>query len=362
MTVWQRLAGLAVAAGLLVAACSPTGGATTSIAEGTPTVTPAPATAGPTEAGPPRLEKIAVAYDIAGRGDGGFNDLAYNGAQRAAEEFGAQLTEVTAKPDDTDNDRAERLRLLAESGHNPIVAVGFSYAGPLATVAAEYPDTWFGIVDDATVDAPNVVGITFKEEQGSFLVGVAAALTSKTGKVGFVGALPIPLLQRFEAGFAAGAKAVNPDAEVLTAYLSQPPDFSGFDDPAKAKEAALGMFDQGADVVFAAAGASGMGVIDAAHDRGLWAIGVDNDQYLTTDEELRGSILTSMLKNADVGSYAFVWSVAAGTAEGGESVFDLASGGVGYATSGGFVDPIKDEIDAWAASIIAGETVVPSTP
>jgi basic membrane protein A len=105
-----------------------------------------------------------------------------------------------------------------------------------------------------------------------------------------------------------------------------------------------------------------MGVIDAAHDRGLWAIGVDNDQYLTTDEELRGSILTSMLKNADVGSYAFVWSVAAGTAEGGESVFDLASGGVGYATSGGFVDPIKDEIDAWAASIIAGETVVPSTP
>jgi basic membrane protein A len=358
MTVWHRLVGLAVAAGLLVAACSSAGGDTTSSA----TAKPSAATTAPTEAGPPRLEKVAVAYDIAGRGDGGFNDLAYNGAQRAADELGAGLTEVTAKPDDTDSDRAERLRLLAESGHDAIVAVGFSYAGPLATVAAEFPDTWFGIVDDATVAAPNVVGITFTEEQGSFLVGVAAALTSKTGTVGFVGALPIPLLQRFEAGFAAGAKAVNPDAEVLTAYLSQPPDYSGFDDPAKAKEAAFGMFDQGADVVFAAAGASGMGVIDAAHDRGLWAIGVDNDQYLTTDEALRGSILTSMLKNADVGTYAFVRSVAEGVAEGGESVFDLASGGVGYATSGGFVDPIRDEIDAWARKIIEGGITVPSTP
>jgi basic membrane protein A len=357
----QRITIIALVAALAVAlaACTaaPAAGSPAPSATGTP-----PAGSGPTPAGPPGLEKVAVAYDIAGRGDGGFNDLAYNGAKRASEELGAELTEVTAKPDDTDSDRAERLRLLAESGHNPIVAVGFSYAGPLATVAAEYPGTWFGIVDDATVEAPNVVGITFKEEEGSFLVGVAAALTSKTGKVGFVGALPIPLLQRFEAGFAAGARAVNPDAEVFTAYLSQPPDFSGFDDPAKAKEAAFGMFDQGADVVFAAAGASGMGVIDAAHDRGLWAIGVDNDQYLTTDEELRGSILTSMLKHADVGTYSFVWSVAAGTAEGGESVFDLASGGVGYATSGGFVDPIKDEIDAWASKIIEGDITVPSTP
>jgi basic membrane protein A and related proteins len=357
MQRWPRFAIVALATGLLLAACS-----------GTPATTGGPASAGagspagPTEAGGPHLEKVAVAYDIAGRGDGGFDDLAYNGAKRAADELGAELTEVTAKPDDTDNDRAERLRLLAETGHNPIVAVGYSYAGPLTTVAAEYPDTWFGIVDDATVEAPNVVGITFKEEQGSFLVGVAAGLTSKTGKVGFVGALPIPLIQRFEAGFAAGAKAVNPDAEVATAYLSQPPDFSGFDDPAEAKEATLGMFDQGVDVVFAAAGSSGMGVIEAAHDRGLWAIGVDNDQYLTTEQGLRDAILTSMLKNADVGTYSFVRSVAEGTAEGGESVFDLASGGVGYATSGGFVDSIRDEIDAWADRIVAGEITVPSTP
>jgi basic membrane protein A len=357
-----RLLSLVMATGALLGACSGSGTSTT---PPQPTLAPQPSSsraAGAPSSPGATAARIAVAYDLSGRGSGGFNDLAYEGAKRAADEMGVELKEITAKPDDTDADREERLKLLAEAGYNPIIAIGFTYAGPLAKVAPKYPGTWFGIVDDGTVDAPNVVGILFTEEEGSFLVGVAAALTTKTNDVGFVGAVQIPLLQKFEAGFTAGARAVNPGIRVQVAYLSQPPDYAGFSDPAKGKEAALGMYDAGADVIFAAAGDSGTGVIQAAKDRGRWAIGVDSDQYLTSDPSVRDSILTSMLKKADAGTYAFVKDVAAGTAKGGSDIFDLARGGVGYATSGGFVDAIKGKIDAYAAKIISGEIVVPTTP
>ena len=227
------------------------------------------------------IPRIAIVYDVGGRGSAGFNELAWEGVKRAADAFGAELTEITAKPDDTDADREERLKELADARYYPIFVIGSTYAGAVAKVAPKYPGTWFGIVDDGSVDAPNVIGIQFNEEQGSFLVGAAAALTSKTGKVGFVGAVQIPLLQKYEAGFTAGARAADPHVKVQVAYLSRPPDDSGFSDPAKARKAALGMYDAGADVIFAAAGDSGNGVIQAAHDRGLWAIGVNSDQYLT---------------------------------------------------------------------------------
>lgn len=359
LTTRRRLLALAISASALLAACS----------AGPPSPdpgTPAPPAATPANEAPSpgatKVSKVAIAYDVGGRGGGGFNDLAYEGAKRAADELGAQLKEITAKPTDTDTDREERLTLLAEAGYNPVIGVGYTYAGPLAKVAPRYPGTWFGIVDDGTVDAPNVTGILFTEEQGSFLVGVAAALTSKTGNVGFVGAVPVPLIQKFEAGFTAGAKAVNPAVRVQTAYLSQPPDFAGFNDPAKGKEAALGMFDAGADVVFAAAGGSGVGVIEAAKARGRWAIGVDADEYQTSDPSVRDAVLTSMLKRADVGTYTFVTDVARGTAKGGNDVFDLAHGGVGYATSGGFVDGIRGEIDAHAERIRSGDIIVPTVP
>ena len=308
------------------------------------------------------VARIAVAYDLSGRGDGGFNDITYAGVERAARELGAELQEVTARLDDTDVEREERLRLLAETGFNPIIAVGFTYAGPLTRVAAEFPDTVFAIVDDATVQAPNVAAITTREQEGAFLVGVAAALTSRTGGVGFVGAVAVPTLQRFEAGFVAGAQAVDPDITVQVAYLSQPPDFSGFADPGRAKETALGMIDAGADVVFAAAGGSGQGVYEAAAATGTWAIGVDADMYLLVDEALRPSILTSMLKHADVGTYRFVLSVADGTFEPGHYDLGIAEGAVGYATSGGFLDGIRDQIDAYAARVASGDIVVPDTP
>ena len=318
--------------------------------------------AAPTPAGPPRVHKIAIAYDISGRGDGGFNDIAYNGAKQAADELGVELKEVTARPDDTDDDRAERLRLLAGSGYDAIIAVGYTYAGPLQRVAAAFPNTKFAIVDDGTVDAPNVEGILFAEQEGSFLVGVAAGLKTTTGTVGFIGAVQIPLLQKFEAGYTAGVHAANPAAKVQTTYLSQPPDNSGFGDPPHGKEAALGMYDNGVDIIFAAAGGSGSGVHEAAAQTGHWSIGVDADEYLLAPEGIRDHILTSMLKNANVATHEFVIQAAGLAFTPGVHTFTLANGGVGYATSGGFIDDIRPQLDAHAMKIVAGTIVVPETP
>ncbi|MBF8290999.1 MAG: family transporter substrate-binding protein, partial [Chloroflexi bacterium] len=341
------------------------------VACGSPTIadSPAPAasmivapTRNPVSLSPSAVTKIAVAYDISGRGDGGFNDLAYNGAQQAADELGAEIKEVTAKLDDTDDDRAERLRLLAGAGYEAIIAVGFTYAGPLQTVAAEFPSVHFAIVDDGTVTAPNVQGILFAEHEGSFLVGAAAGLKTKTNGVGFIGAVQIPLIQKFQAGYAAGVKYANPGAMVQVTYLSQPPDYSGFGDPPHGSEAALGMYDNGVDVIFAAAGGSGAGVHEAAAESGHWSIGVDADEYRLAPETIRNHILTSMLKNANVGTYEFAISVAYGSFQAGNRTFGLANDGVGYATSGGFVDDIAPKLDAYAADIVAGRIVVPETP
>jgi len=308
------------------------------------------------------INSVAVAYDISGRGDGGFNDIAYNGAKQAADELSLELIEVTAKLDDTDDDRAERLRLLAQTGYDAIIAVGFTYAVPMQTVAAEFPLVKFAIVDDGTVTGSNVQGILFAEHEGSFLVGAAAGLKTRRDKVGFIGAVQIPLIQKFEAGFTAGARQANSDVEVQVTYLSQPPDYSGFGDPPHGREAALGMYDNGVDVIFAAAGGSGAGVHEAAAASGAWSIGVDADEYRLAPETVHDHILTSMLKNANVGTYEFLVSVANMTFAPGVVTYGLTNGGVGYATSGGFVDDIAAELDAYAADIVAGEITVPETP
>jgi basic membrane protein A and related proteins len=304
---------------------------------------------------------IAVVYDQGGLDAGGIDELARTGIRRAADELVAELTEVSGRPDDTDADREERLRLLADAGFYPIFAVGSSYAGPVARIASTHRGTWFGIVDDATVEAPNVIGITFSVGQGAFLVGAAAALTSRTGKVGFVATEGTPQLQKLEAGFTAGAKAARPDVRVQVAYLSQPGD-AGSSEPDAATEAASAMVDAGADVIFAADGGSAGGVIQAAHDRGVWAIGVDTDQYRTADPSARGAILTSMLKRADIGAYTIAMEIARGVPKDGNNVFGLDRDGVGYSTSGGFLDPIQAQLDDFAARIAAGQIVVPSAP
>ena len=306
--------------------------------------------------------KVGLAYDIGGRGDQSFNDSAAAGLDRAASELGLEEPEeLEAADGETDADKEERLRLLADGDYNPIIAVGFAYSAPLTAVAPDYPDTRFAIIDDASAKGDNIANLIFAEEEGSFLVGAAAALKSTTGNIGFVGGVETPLIKKFEAGYAAGAKAVNPTIKIQAQYLTQVPDFSGFGDPAKGKTAAQGMYDAGADVVYQAAGGSGGGVFEAASESGTKAIGVDSDQYNTADPAVREVIITSMLKKVDVAVSDFLTSVSEDNFTAGELVYDLAKDGVGYSTTGGKIDDIVPQLDAFKAQIISGEITVPTS-
>jgi basic membrane protein A and related proteins len=305
--------------------------------------------------------RIGLAYDIGGRGDQSFNDAAAAGLDRAKEEFGIDAREAEAGAGEAEAAKEERLRVLASSGFNPIIAVGFAYSGPVAAVAEEFPDVSFAIVDDADATADNIANLVFAEEEGSFLVGAAAALKSETGNVGFIGGVQVPLIAKFEAGFQAGAEAVNPDITVQTTYLTQPPDFSGFGDPAKGRTAAQGMFDAGADVVYHAAGGSGGGVFEAAQAADAMAIGVDSDQALTAAEGVRDVIITSMIKKVDVAVFDFIESFVDGEPLSGETVYDLEAGGVDYSTTGGMVDDIADQLEEFKQQIIDGEITVPTS-
>lgn len=345
MTKGFKLASILAAGALVLAAC---GGSSETATE-------------ETEAAGPTI-KVGLAYDIGGRGDQSFNDAAAAGLDQAVAFFGnVEAEEAEAGANETDADKEERLRLLASQGYNPIIAVGFAYATALAKVAPEFPEVSFAIVD-SVVDAPNVASLVFAEEQGSFLVGAIAASASAAGNVGFIGGVNNPLIQKFQAGFVAGAKAVNADVTVQVQYLSEPPDFSGFGDPAKAKVAAQGMFDAGADVVYHAAGGSGAGLFEAAKEAGKLAIGVDSDQYNTVDASIRDVILTSMLKRVDTAVYAAIEAFVNGTPLTGVTMFDLAADGVGYSMSNPLMTDYATVADEWAQKIISGEITVPTAP
>ena len=307
--------------------------------------------------------KVGMAYDVGGRGDQSFNDAAAAGLDKAKAEFGVETKEATAVNGENDAAREERLNQLVDAGFTNIIAVGFAYAKAVGKVAKENPDVHFAIIDDASDDSKgdNVAQLTFAENEGSFLVGAAAALKSKTAHIGFVGGVNVGLINKFEAGYIAGAKAVNKDIKIDSTYLTQPPDFSGFGDPAKGKTAAEGMFQGGADVVYHAAGGSGGGVFKAAKAANAWAIGVDSDQALTAEEGVRDVILTSMLKKLDVAVYDYLKKAVGGENAGGNIVYDLKAGGVGYSTTGGHVDDIKTKLDDYSAKIISGEITVPDT-
>lgn len=223
--------------------------------------------------------KIGLAYDVGGRGDRSFNDSAARGADKAEKAFSGSIKELTAKSSDTEADREQRLTDLADAGYNPIVAVGYTYAPSVTKVAAKYPKVSFGLID-SVVDAKNVDSITFTEEQGSYLAGVAAALKTKKDQVGFIGGVDSPLIKKFEAGYVQGVHDTNAKVKVDVQYLTHGSDTSGFSSPDKGKEAAQGMLDKGADVIYSAAGSSGNGSIEAVNGvKGAWAIGVDSDQY-----------------------------------------------------------------------------------
>ena len=311
-----------------------------------------------------KITKIGIAYDLGGRDIPGFNQLAYFGARDfVAKNKGVKIQELQAALSDTDATRAERLRLLATAGANPIIAVGFTYASSVGIVAKEFPKVKFGVVDDATVKLPNVLGITFAEHEGSYLVGAIAAIKSKTGKIGFIGGVQTPLIVKFNAGYVAGAKKINPKIQVQSIYLSIFPDFSGFNDPAKGEESAKGMFDNGADVVYSAAGGSGAGAHKAAIAKGdVWSIGVDADEYYyPSNASFNEIILTSMLKNVNVGVLDMINAMAKGTFKSGEKNFGLSNNGVGYSTAGGNIDPkTKAKIDGLIKDIIAKKIVVPT--
>jgi basic membrane protein A len=309
--------------------------------------------------------KIGLAYDTGGRGDRSFNDSAYAGVEAAVAELGGEIQEVS--PNDDGSDRAELLSNLAEQGFNPVIAVGFAYDQVIGEVAPDFPDTTFAQVDGSNSDGAkgdNVTGLLFAEHEGSFLAGAAAALKTETGTIGFVGGVDTELIQKFQAGYEAGARAVKSDINIISQYISPAGDFSGFGDPARGKIVAQGMFEGGADIVYHAAGGSGQGVFEAAAAAGGRAIGVDSDQYNTVDDPaLKAVIMTSMLKRVDNAVQAFITDFSEGNVEGGTDVVnDLSTEGVGLATTGGFIDDIQDEIDGFRQQIIDGDIEVPTTP
>jgi basic membrane protein A len=313
--------------------------------------------------------KVGMAYDIGGRGDKSFNDAAAAGLEKAKSDLNVEVKELPANAGETENDKYARLKLLCQGGYNPVIAVGFVYAGadpangPLAKAARDCPDVKFAIIDDGSATAANIANLTFAEEQGSYLVGAAAALKSTSGHIGFIGGCKVDLIGKFEAGYVAGAKAVKPDIKVDVNYLSTVADAcSGFNDPAKGQTAAAGMYDAGADIVYQAAGGSGTGVFQAAKAKNKKAIGVDSDQYNTVDPSLKDVIITSMLKRVDTAVFDFVDAFGKGQFAAGQQVFDLKKDGVGYSTSGGFVDDIKSKLEDYKSKIVAGTITVPTKP
>jgi len=292
----------------------------------------------------------AIIFDLGGKFDRSFNEAAYNGAEAWAEATGGTYREIELQ---SDAQREQAMRRLAESGANPIVMAGFLQATPLSVVAPDYPDTTFVIID-GVVDEPNVRSILFSEHEGSYLVGMLAAMTTETDTLGFVGGMDIPLISAFACGYAQGAAAVNPDITVIANMTGTTP--AAWNDPVRGGELTRGQISRGADVVFAAAGGTGLGVLQVAEDEGVFSIGVDSNQNFLHP----GSVLTSMLKRVDVATYdAFITGPEVET---GLHVFGLAEEGVGYSIDEHNEDLISDEMRAAVEeareAIIAGDLMV----
>ncbi|MDX7953099.1 BMP family ABC transporter substrate-binding protein [Lichenihabitans sp. Uapishka_5] len=296
--------------------------------------------------------KPAVVYDIGGKFDKSFNEGVFHGAERFKSDTGIDFRDFEVT---NDTQREQALRKFARDGFNPIVAVGFGQQEPLTKVAAEFPNTKFAIID-SVVDKPNVQSVTFREDQGSFLVGLLAAKASKTGKVGFVGGMDIPLIRKFACGYVQGAKYANPKVEVYQNMIGTTG--AAWRDPVKGGELARSQMDRGADVVYAAAGASGLGVLRAAADGGKLGVGVDSNQ----DALFPGKILTSMLKRVDNATYKTFMDAKNGTWKGGAEVLGLKQDGVAYSMDDSnkplMTADMKAAADAATQDIIAGKIEV----
>ncbi|TVZ93464.1 BMP family protein [Streptomyces sp. BK340] len=278
---------------------------------------------------------IGLAYDVGGKGDQSFNDAAYAGFQKAQKDFGIGGRDVEPTDNESDADKVQRLETLAKAGYNPVIGVGFAYAGAVQEAAQKFPKVTFGIIDDNKTQAKNVADMVFHEEQSSYLAGVAAAKATKKNHIGFIGGVDVPLIHKFEAGYEQGAKSVNPKIKVESQYLTQTAQEGGFASPDKGENAANGQIDAGADVLFAAAGLSGQGVIKSAAEHKVWAIGVDSDQYKQAAlAKYKDYILTSALKNVEGAVYDLAKSVIKDKKPlSGDIRGSLDNGGVGLADS-----------------------------
>ena len=292
----------------------------------------------------------ALIFDLGGKFDKSFNEAAFGGAMRWADETGGSFLEIEMQ---SEAQREQALRRFAESGANPIVMTGFAFGDVLSQVAPDYPDTKFAIVD-MVVDQPNVRSVIFNEHEGSYLVGMLAAMASESDTVGFVGGMDIPLIRKFACGYAQGVKAMSPDATIIANMTGTTP--AAWSDPVRGSELTQAQISQGADVVYAAAGGTGVGVLQTAADEDILSIGVDSNQnYLHP-----GKVLTSMMKRVDNAVYE---AFTAGTdLETGIHVMGLANGGVGYALDEYNEELITDEMKAAveeaSAKIASGELVV----
>jgi basic membrane protein A and related proteins len=297
--------------------------------------------------------KVGLVLDRGGKDDKSFNSSAYEGAMRAKSKLGISLKYVEATDD---NAFEPLLRAFAQRDFDLIIGIGFAQKEAISKVAAQFPKAHFAIVD-AQVDAPNVRSLLFEEHEGAYLIGAIAAMSSKTGKIGFVGGMDIPLIRRFEMGYKAGAKQVNPQVTVLANFVGITSE--AWNNPPKGKELAVSQYEQGADVIFAAAGASGLGVLDAAEEKKKFAIGCDSNQNWTKP----GLILTSMLKRVDEAVYATIEEAKAGSFSGGAKHFGLADKGVDYSfdqyNAKVLAESVRQRADEIKAEIIAGKIVVP---
>jgi basic membrane protein A len=295
----------------------------------------------------------AIVYDVGGKADKSFNEAAYRGAQRFEAETGIAFREFEIT---NETQRAQAFANMARRGASIVVGVGFTQRAALETVARQYPSKKFTLID-ATSDLPNVQSVVFREQEGSFLVGVLAALASKSHKLGFVGGMDIPLIRRFAAGYAAGARYADPAVQILVNMTGTTP--AAWQDPARGAELARSQFDRGADIVYAAAGSTGLGVLQAAADAKKLAIGVDSNQ----DHLHPGTMLTSMVKRVDLAVYQAFRSAKAGTWQAGIRSLGVAEDGVGYTLdqyNETLVTPgMRAKADAARAEIIAGNIAVP---
>ncbi|MBM1689088.1 BMP family lipoprotein [Sulfitobacter geojensis] len=297
------------------------------------------------------LAEPALIFDLGGKFDKSFNEAAFAGATRWAEETGGTFRDIELQ---SEAQREQALRRFAEAGANPIVMTGFAFADALSQVAPDYPDTKFAVVDVNWLDLPNVRGIGFAEHEGSYLVGMLAAQASKSGTVSFIGGMDIPLIRKFACGFAQGAVAANADVKVIANMTGTTP--AAWNDPVKGSELTKAQISQGSDVVFAAAGGTGVGVLQTAADEGILSIGVDSNQ----NHLHSGKVLTSMLKRVD---NAVFDAMSQGTdLETGNFTMTLANGGVGYAMDEHNKDLVSADmqsaVDAAAAKIADGSLAV----